>query len=431
METSLLGQLLVKRRLLTPTQLAVAVTEQAKSKPRRLLGDLLVEKGLIPRETLDHLVAAQSRTQDLSRVQARASNADLADRLSHADAAGFLKVARQLDATDLILSSGQRPMLRLHGALVDLPVDPLSLDRAKHLTLGLLGNGRLEEYERERSVVLPLDIPGAGRFRLSVFRHYQGIAGTFRVIAAAPWGFDRLGLPAACRRFADFSHGLVLVTGPMASGKTTTLAAYVDLLNKSRNLHIVTIEQPVEVVHRSDRCLISQRQVGRDTASYPEALRSALREDPDVIVVGEMKDPDSVSTALTAAETGHLVFGTMHTPGAHRAILRLLDQFPAGRRAQVRSMLANSLRAVIAQHLLPDVDGRGLSLAAEVLVANAAVSSLIREDRIWQVPMIMQAGGPEGMRLLDDALWDLVERRRVSYAEALARTTDRERFLAR
>jgi twitching motility protein PilT len=241
--------------------------------------------------------------------------------------------------------------------------------------------------------------------------------------------FETLGLPGVVRQFLDLSRGLILVTGPAGSGKSTTLAALIDLLNKSQRLHIITIEDPIEVIHQSDRSLISQRQVPDHSRSFASALRAALREDPDVIVVGELRDPETVSTAITAAETGHLIFGTLHTHNAYRTILRILDQFPAQKRAHIRTLLAGVLRGVISQQLVPNIDGRGRSLACEILVANSAISNLIRDDRVWQIPMVMQTGKRFGMRLMDDSLLELVQRRKISLEEALQRATDKTKFI--
>jgi twitching motility protein PilT len=336
-----------------------------------------------------------------------------------------------MSASELFLTSTQRPAVRIHGHLVDLPAAPMPFEQVKEMVFTALTPAQQADYARAKHVETGLELPGAGRFTAGIFRHFLGIAGVFHVVPEAPWVFERLGLPATARRIAQYSHGLVLITGPLGSGKSATLSAYVEMINREQPLHIITIESPIEVLYQSDRSLISQREVGRHTASYADALRAALREDPDVIAVGELTDPDSTATALQAAETGHLVFATMTTSNAHRTIVRLLDQFPSHKRAQIRAMLANTLRAVVSQQLVPNLDGRGRSLAYELLFANAAVSNLIREDRIWQIPMVMQVAGPQGMRLMDDTLRELVGARRISLADALARATDKDRMLPR
>ncbi|HXX93475.1 MAG TPA: PilT/PilU family type 4a pilus ATPase, partial [Planctomycetota bacterium] len=223
--------------------------------------------------------------------------------------------------------------------------------------------------------------------------------------------------------------GMVLVTGPAGSGKSTTLTALLDIINKNHKLHVITIEDPIEVVHKSDKSFISQREIPKHSRSFSTALRASLREDPDVIVVGELRDPETVATAITAAETGHLIFGTLHTQSAARTVMRILDQFPAQKRDHIRTLLANVLRGVISQQLVPNLDGKGRSLACEVLVANAAVANLIREDRAWQIPMVMQTGKKYGMRLMDDSLIELVKMKKISLEEALSRATDKTKFL--
>jgi twitching motility protein PilT len=231
------------------------------------------------------------------------------------------------------------------------------------------------------------------------------------------------------RQFADYSRGLILVTGPAGSGKSTTLCSFIDLINKSHPLHIITIEDPTEVVFKSEKCLVSQREIPTHSKSFASALRAALREDPDVIVVGELRDPETVQTAITAAETGHLIFGTLHTQSAARTVMRVLDQFPAGKRAHIRTLLASVLRGVISQMLVPNIDGKGRSLATEVLINNSAVSNLIREDRAWQIPMVMQTGRKFGMRMMDDSLIELVQRKKITLEEALSRASDKTKFL--
>jgi len=240
---------------------------------------------------------------------------------------------------------------------------------------------------------------------------------------------EELGLPPVLAQLADRPRGLVLVTGPTGSGKSTTLAAMLDRVNESRPAHILTIEDPIEYLHTHKRALVNQRELHSDTQTFSMALRAALREDPDVIVVGELRDPETVQTAITAAETGHLIFGTLHTQSAARTVMRVLDQFPAGKRAHIRTLLASVLRGVVSQTLLPNLDGKGRSLACEVMVANSAISNLIREDRAWQIPMVMQTGKRQGMRLMDDSLIELVKLKKISLEEALARATDKTKFL--
>ncbi len=221
----------------------------------------------------------------------------------------------------------------------------------------------------------------------------------------------------------------MLVTGAAGSGKSTTLTALLDLINRHHRLHVITIEDPIEVVHKSDKSFISQREIPKHSHSFASALRAALREDPDVIVVGELRDPETVQTAITAAETGHLIFGTLHTQSAARTVMRVLDQFPAQKRDHIMTLMSNVLRAVISQMLVPNLDGKGRSLACEVMVVNSAISNLIREDRAWQIPMVMQTGRKQGMKLMDDSLIELVKSKKISIEEALHRATDRTKFI--
>lgn len=429
MKTTLLGEILLETHKATPGQIAKALEVQATSKPRKLLGDVLVDQGVVDRATIENLMTTQARTMEIGRVHAGVSVKGIEERLRDAPLSGFLAVARELGASDLILSSGQRPVLRLHGNLVDLPAEPPSVAQARSLIESVMTEAERETYEVRKQVEFAFERPDVGRFKAGVFRHYHGIVGTFRVIPNRPPVFEQLGLPPVVRSFADLDHGLVLVAGPVGCGKSTTLASIVQAINERDSLHVVTIEEPIEFVYPAGRCLISQRQVGVHALSFADALRSSLREDPDVIVVGELRDPESVATAIQAAETGHLVFGTMNTHTAHRTIVRVLDQFPAAKRAQIRASLANVLRAVVCQQLIPEVSGRARAFASEVLVVNAAVSALIRDDKAWQIPMMMQVGGAEGMRLMDESLRELVAQRRISVEDALVRATERSRII--
>ena len=428
MEENLFGQILLNFNLITKDQLEKALDLQRRTQPPRLLGEILVEQGMLDEKSLKSILSVQKRKLELSKSQIKSPESELSRRLQGAPLLEFLKVSKELGASDLYISTSLRPMVRLHGNLIDLPAEAPGFEESRKMLLSVLTKEQVDAYYREKAVDLGLDFP-FGRFRASIFRHLKGIAGIFRTIADRVMPFENLGLPGVVRQFVDLSRGLILVTGPAGSGKSTTLAALIDLLNKSQRLHIITIEDPIEVIHQSDRSLISQRQVPDHSKSFASALRAALREDPDVIVVGELRDPETVSTAITAAETGHLIFGTLHTHSAYRTILRILDQFPAQKRAHIRTLLAGVLRGVISQQLVPNLDGRGRSLACEILVANSAVSNLIRDDRVWQIPMVMQTGKRFGMRLMDDSLLELVQRRKISLEEALLRATDKTKFI--
>jgi twitching motility protein PilT len=271
-------------------------------------------------------------------------------------------------------------------------------------------------------------VPGVGRFRCNVFRQQSGLDGVFRSIPARPPTLEELGLPRSLAKFTGFHQGLVLVTGPANCGKSSTLAALVDIVNEERSDHILTIEDPIEVLHPSKRCLVNQRDVGRHTGSFARALRAALREDPDVIVIGELRDFETISLALTAAETGHLVLGSLHTNSAIRTINRMVGVFPADQQDTVRSQLSESLRAVISQRLIPAADGSRRVPALEILVVNKAVGNLIRENKAYQIQSVLQTGAAHGMCLLDDALNRLVKEKVITKDEALLHCEERKRI---
>ena len=429
MEENLLGQILLNFNLLSREQLEKAVDAQRKSQPPKLLGEILVEQGLLDDKSLKSILSVQKRKLELSKSTTKSVESELARRVTGAPATEFLKVARELGASDLYITTGLKPMIRLHGNLLDLPGEAPGFDESRKFLQALLTKEQVEEYYSRKYVDFSLELPGVGRFRTSIFRHLRGIAGVFRTIADSVIPFEKLGLPGVVRQFIDYSRGLILVTGPTGSGKSTTLCSLLDLINKNHRLHVITIEDPIEVVFKSEKSFVSQRQIPTHSKTFSTALRASLREDPDVIVVGELRDPETVATAITAAETGHLIFGTLHTQSAARTIMRILDQYPAQKRAHIRTLLASVLRGVVSQVLLPNLDGKGRSLACEVMVANSAIANLIREDRAWQIPMVMQTGRKTGMRLMDDSLIELVQRKKVSLEEALARATDRTKFL--
>jgi twitching motility protein PilT len=341
----------------------------------------------------------------------------------------LLEVVLQRDASDLHLSSQQPPRLRVSGALVELEgyITPGS-EELRELLYQITPERNREQFEEINDTDFACELPGRARFRVNLFRDRLGVAGVLRQIPEQVPSFDELGLPEVLRRVADLTKGLVLVTGPTGCGKSTTLAALVDLVNESRPDHIITIEDPVEFVHQSKRCLIHQRQVGVHTTSFKHALRAALREDPDIVLVGEMRDLETVSTAIETAETGHLVFGTLHTTTAPSTIERLVDQFPADQQSQVRVMLADSLFAVVSQTLLAKIGG-GRVAAFEVLIGNPAVSNLIREGKTFQIPSAMQTGKRDGMIRLNDSLMSLVEKKIVEPKEAYLKAVDKQDLL--
>ncbi|GKW49350.1 type IV pilus twitching motility protein PilT [Halomonas sp. NCCP-2165] len=336
------------------------------------------------------------------------------------DITELLAFSAKQNASDLHLSAGLPPMIRVDGDIRRLNVPAMEDREVRKLIYDILNDRQRRDFEEHLETDFSFEVPGVARFRVNVFNHGRGIGGAFRTIPAEILTMEDLGLGEVFRRMALMPRGLVLVTGPTGSGKSTTLAALIDYINEIRYDHILTIEDPVEFVHRSKRCLINQRELHRDTHGFAPALRSALREDPDVILVGEMRDLETIRLALTAAETGHLVFGTLHTTSAAKTIDRIIDVFPGEEKAMVRSMLSESLQGVISQTLLKRIGG-GRVAAHEILVATAAVRNLIREDKVAQLYSAIQTGGNLGMQTLDAALARLVSDGVVSRDEAQAK----------
>jgi twitching motility protein PilT len=282
--------------------------------------------------------------------------------------------------------------------------------------------------EKHGQVDFAYTIPGVSRFRSNAYRQQRGVDVVFRAIPPTPPSLEGLGLPASLARFTDFHQGMVLITGPSGCGKSSTLAALINILNESRPDHIITIEDPIEVLHPSKRCVVNQRQVGRHTNSFARALRAALREDPDIIAIGELRDLETIQLALTAAETGHLVLATLHTSNAIRTVNRILGVFPPSQQEQIRTMFSESLRAVVSQRLVNRADGNGRVPALEVLVANKAVGNLIRDNKTFQLRSVIQTGGSKGMCLLDASLLELVKNKVITREEALRHCEEPQRF---
>ena len=338
--------------------------------------------------------------------------------LNTRDLAGLLALCLEQRASDLHLTAGEPAVLRIDGHLRRVAMDPLSPDDLKTLLYRELKNEQIVQYERELELDFALTLPGLDRFRVNLHQQRGGIEAAFRWVPRTISSLADLGLPPIAEALARCPNGLVLVTGPTGMGKTTTLAAMVDLINRQRECLVLCIEDPVEFVHTNRRSVIKQREVGTDTHSFTEALKRALRQDPDVIVVGEMRDLETIQTTLTAAETGHLVLATLHTPDAPQTIARMIDVFPAAQQQQVKLQLADSLQGIIAQQLLPRASGHGRILASEVLVATPAVRNLIREQEIEQIPTVMQTGAKYGMRTMDKSLRDLAAAHLITEAEA-------------
>jgi twitching motility protein PilT len=335
----------------------------------------------------------------------------------------------QSGASDLHLRSGEPPMLRVHGELRRQEQSPLSPERLESMLLSIMAAKELGEFREGGDTDWAYEIEGLARFRCNAGRDRFGAMGVFRVIPNQIRTADEMGLSREVQNLCYLTKGLVVVTGPTGSGKSTTLAGLVDLINRTRTDHIITIEDPIEFVHPSKKCLVTQRQVGLHTRSFKHALRAALREDPDIILVGEMRDLETISIAIETAETGHLVFGTLHTTTAASTIDRIIDQFPPDRQAQVRVMLSESLRGVIAQTLCKKIGG-GRVAAREVLLTIPAVSNLIREGKTFQIPSIMQVNRKGGMVTLNDALMELVDAKLVEPKEAYMKSVEKAGFAA-
>lgn len=336
------------------------------------------------------------------------------------DIARLLTFAVEQGASDLHLSAGESPMVRVRGDLTRVDLPPLTPDEAHRLIFDVMTDAQRRTFQERLEVDFAYSMSSQLRFRVNAFVQNRGEGAVFRHIPAQVPRWQDLGLPPVLRQFCDAEKGLVLVTGPTGSGKSTTLAALIDLLNETMAGHILTLEDPIEFIHKPKQCMINQREVGTQTHSFAAALRSALREDPDVILVGEMRDLETISLALTAAETGHLVFGTLHTSSAPKTIDRVIDVFPPAQQAQVRAMLSESLIGIATQMLFKRRGG-GRAAAIEVLVATPAVRNLIREGKTHQIPSAMQAGGKIGMQTMEAAVIDLVRRGVIAPGEARAR----------
>ena len=327
-------------------------------------------------------------------------------------------------ASDLHITTGTHPQIRLHGKLTPITqFEPLSPTDTQRLAYSVLNEGQKQKFEEDNELDLSFGIHGLARFRCNVYRQRGAVACAVRVIPVKIRGFDELGLPPIVEQLADRPKGLILVTGPTGSGKSTTLAAMVDKINSERAEHIVTIEDPIEFVHQHKKCMVNQREVFSDTHSFKNALKSILRQDPDVVLVGEMRDLETVSAALTIAETGHLTLGTLHTNSCAQTINRIIDVFPTSQQDQVRTQLSLVLEGVLSQQLIPTADGRGRAMALEIMVATPAIRNLIREQKIHQIYSAMQAGQKFGMQTMNQSLAELVQKRRISRDEALNRST--------
>jgi len=437
----LFGRIALHYKLVTREQLREVAEWQATEASALKLGDILVEKGILTPSQLQQILAVQK--EYLARQAAAPAPATQTGAVAEPSAAPALPALsldgpRALDrllertlrsgASDLHIHSGSPVKLRTHGRLADLDSVPLDARTAERLVLEILSPEQAAALRERGQVDFAYTLPGVGRFRSNAYRQQRGIDAVFRAISPKPPTLEELGLPSTLARFANFHQGIVLLTGPAGCGKSSTLAALLNIINEDRRDHIITIEDPIEYIHSSRRCIVNQRQVGPHTGSFARALRAALREDPDIIAIGELRDLETISLALTAAETGHLVLATLHTSNAIRTVNRILGVFPPSQQEQIRTMAAESLRAVVSQRLVSRADGRGRVPALEVLVANKAVGNLIRENKTFQIRSVLQTGGALGMCLLDSSLSELVKAKVITRDEALRHAEEPQRI---
>ena len=341
----------------------------------------------------------------------------------------YFSVLKSQGASDLHLLVGYPPKLRLHGALEPIAGEPnLTEALARDLLFEILTESQKTNFLKRNDLDFAYGLEGTARFRCNYFSQHMGMGAVFRIIPEVIKSITDLNLPKAIEKLAHLQHGLVLITGPTGSGKSTTLAAIIDLINSTYDKHILTIEDPIEFVHQSKKCLVTQREVGHDTRSFANALRAAGREDADIVLVGEMRDLETISLAITLSEMGQLVFGTLHTNSASKTIDRIVDVFPSDQQTQVRMQLADSLRGIVSQQLLRTKDGQGRVAALEILFGSPALSSIIREGRSQQIASIIQGGKTEGMQSLDQVLLDYVQKRIITAEEAYLKAQDKKAF---
>jgi len=340
----------------------------------------------------------------------------------------FLKVIVEQGGSDLHIGEGQPPKMRKHGDVGPIRSEPITNHEASSMLSEVCGPRNWELFEERGDLDFAYEMDAASRFRCNYLKQANGYGAVFRLIPTKIATLEQLGIPLVVKEFAHLRGGLVLVTGPTGSGKSTTLAALIDYINENFSRHVVTIEEPIEFVHSNKRSVITQREVPNDSVSFPVALKAALREDVDIVLVGEMRDLETISLALTAAETGVLVFGTLHTNNARKTVDRMVDVFPAPRQAQARAMLANSLRGVLAQLLMKKADGSGRVAVNEILIANAAVSAIIREGATQKLQDVIVSGKAQGMQFMDDAIWAFLQQGIVTPREAFMKAIDKNRF---
>ena len=336
----------------------------------------------------------------------------------------LLTIMIERGASDLHITTGTPPQIRLHGKLTPLTqFERLTPQDTQRLAYSVLNEGQKQKFEEDNELDLSFGIQGLARFRCNVYRQRGAVAAAIRVIPIKIRSFDELGLPPVIEQLSDRPKGLILVTGPTGSGKSTTLAAMVDKINNERTEHIMTIEDPIEFVHHHKKCLVNQREVFSDTQSFKNALKYILRQDPDVVLVGEMRDLETIAAALTIAETGHLTLGTLHTNSCAQTINRIIDVFPTSQQSQVRAQLSLVLEGVLSQQLIPTADGRGRVMALEIMITTPAIRNLIREEKIHQMYSSIQSGSKHGMQTMNQSLADLVKRRLITREDGMNRST--------
>ncbi|KWT81170.1 type IV pilus twitching motility protein PilT [Candidatus Magnetominusculus xianensis] len=341
----------------------------------------------------------------------------------------FFKLMNEQGASDLHMVAGSQPILRIRGEMERVKYKELDNDELKSMLYEIAPEEKIKVYEESGDIDFAYEVPGLGRYRANFFQQKWGVGSVFRLIPSKIATIEDLNIPSVCKKFATLQKGLVLVTGPTGSGKSTTLAAIIDYANKIRKDHILTIEDPIEFVHKSQSCIVNHREVGLHTKSFAAALRGALREDPDIILVGEMRDLETIQLALEAASTGHLVFGTLHTQSATKTVDRVVDVFPANQQAQIRTTLSEALKGVVAQNLFRRIDKKGRVAVLEILIITYAAANLIREAKTPQLASVMQTGKKLGMQTLDDAILDLLQKGWVSPEESYEKAIDKKRFI--
>ena len=341
----------------------------------------------------------------------------------------FFKLMNDEGASDLHMVADQQPVLRIRGDMERVKFKVMKHDELKAMLYEICPEDKIKLFEETGDIDFGYEIPGLARYRCNFFNQKNGMGAVFREIPSDILSVEQLGLPKVISRLAHLPKGLVLVTGPTGHGKSTTLAAIVDEANRTRKDHILTIEDPIEFVHKSQKCVINHREVGTHTKGFSQALRGALREDPDIIMVGEMRDLETMTLAMEAAMTGHLVFGTLHTLNAMKTVDRAIEMFPAHQQAQVRSTLADALRAIVSQTLFKRIDVKGRIAALEILIATPAVRNMIREAKTYQIISVMQTGKKYGMQTMDDAIMAMLEKRQISPDDAYSNSIDKTKFL--